>query len=197
MTNIAIILDIDTTIANNDHRASLLQRECLSCLTQWVPDSPHCSVCGSGDSRVPQKLWDRFLDPRLVALDEPVQKAQEAISALRGHGIPFHYVTGRSEALRGVTEQWLKQHFEFNPTESELMMRQRSHEGLVASRSKEQSLLNLIRKRNLEGYKFFFMEDDPHVFRMYRKYGIVIQCPEGWDSWVPEPANGVEEPFTR
>ena len=54
------------------------------------------------------------------------------------------------------------------------------------------------RLSDLMGYgqhDFMFYEDDPYVFDTYRKYGVVVQCPEAWNYLMPEGKEN-DIPFT-
>lgn len=197
--SVTFIIDIDTTIANNDHRASFLEKECIACLQKvGFEHRPTCKACGGTDHRITQGSWDKFLSVDLLRDDVPVEKAQTAIHRMRELHIPFHFITGRNEGLRQVTEDWLVEHFGWNSTKERLCMRAEAHKGMSASVYKERAF-NELRQSipALEHSSFIFMEDDPHVFRMYSKYGIVIKCPEGWDHWCPTPSTGHEPAFNR
>lgn len=192
------IIDIDTTIANNDHRAIFLEKECLGCSTKLgVEYRPVCPVCGGTAHVIAQAGWDKFLKPELLLQDSPEPKAQQAIANMRQHGIPFHFITGRNERLREPTETWLSEHFDWNSSRERLKMRTEAHKNTRASVYKEQAFKELVEELSLQDNSFIFMEDDTHVFRMYEKYGIVIRCPEGWEHWCPTPETGIEPVFKR
>ncbi len=197
MKRLVAIIDIDTTIANNDHRAELLQKHCVVCggaKQSGHHDKSWCPTCvSSTKDKVSQDSWDTFLRPDLVALDEPVRKAQDIIHHWRKCGLEFHFLTGRNEGLREVTEDWLKRYFGFDPSREALIMRSNeSHGETPASKYKEWAFLKLVKDRGLEDCIFLFCEDDPYVFRMYAKYGMCLRCPEGWEHFAPEHARGIE-----
>lgn len=197
MPNLCVIVDIDTTIANNDHRAAYLDKECVRCLAKI--DTHHrarCKICGGYDARISQESWDKFLDPEIMMHDTPVPEAQKVIEYFRTHDIPFHYLTGRNESMRAVTEAWLTEHFDLRPHQ-EVVMRPVNLGKVPASKYKEQAFLDLKARQNLEGYTFFFMEDDPFVFSMYQKYGLVLRCPEAWKHFLPEDGLGNESDFRQ
>lgn len=197
MPKVISIIDIDTTIANNDHRASLLQKECIQCLNKLgYEHRAACTVCASLDSRVTQSSWDAFLHPELLAKDVPVQAAQRVISHMRVLGLELHFVTGRIEGLRPVTEIWLKEHFQFDESRGEtLVMRSVSMDGVSASKYKAHAVKEFVTSN--PGSQFLFFEDDTHVFNTYSKLGLVIKCPEGWEYFHPEGAKGVEAAWKR
>lgn len=192
------IIDIDTTIANNDHRAELLEKQCMVCLGPMDKvHRPTCKGCGSTDYKISQSSWDNFLSPELMRKDPPEEKAQDVIHRMRELGMEFHFITGRNERLREVTEEWLHEHFGHDPARESLIMRGPAHKNSSASSYKEDAFQQLKQERGLTDCAFVFMEDDPYVFRMYQRHGIVIKCPEGWEHWMPPPGTGHEPVWTR
>lgn len=188
------IVDIDTTIANNAHRVGLLEKTCKICLGPVPPEHrASCPNCGNTTAKITQDSWDKFLMPELVAVDAPVIEAQRVISGLKKVGIQHHYLTGRNESLRDVTEQWLANHFGFDKNSQHLEMRPTSWENVRASDFKEHKFLEL-RKRLGENERYVFCEDDKHVFTMYSQYGLVLQCPEAWASLNPLGFSRSNEP---
>lgn len=201
MKRMVAIIDIDTTIANNDARAELLQKECVICGGAKTHE-PH-SVCPTclveTDDKISQKSWDTFLRPDLMALDTPVERGVEAIKSMRKHGMEFHFITGRNEKLREVTEEWLRHHIDWDSSRESLMMRGSEDSDTRASVYKERALHRLIKERqlNVDDVSFLFFEDDAWVFKMYSKYGICVKCPEAWDFFCPEHEQSVERVWNR
>lgn len=195
---VLFIVDIDTTIANNDHRAIHLEKRCVACgHIVGYEHRPSCPACGCTTHTVTQEGWDKFLNPSALLLDTPVVKAQQVLSKFDELDIPYHFITGRNEQLRNVTESWLSAHFNWNPN-SPVQLRMRPEGNRMrASEYKEFSFISLLNDLQEDYHQFFFMEDDSHVFQMYAKYGIVIRCPEGWDHWCPAPATGLEPQLKR
>jgi hypothetical protein len=195
MKRLVAIIDIDTTIANNDERAALLVKHCVVCGGAKAPSNDkraHCTTCAMPTSnKVDQASWDTFLRTDLVALDTPVRKAQDVIKHWRSCGLEFHFLTGRDEVLREVTEQWLKDHFGWQPLKEDLYMRGPEHDRVPASKYKEEAFLKLKKARGLDDCIFLFCEDDPYVFRMFSKHGMCLRCPEGWEHFAPEAAPDV------
>lgn len=193
MNRVVHIIDIDTTIANNDHRAELLQKHCVTCGSAKTHGiRSFCNTCQTQtDDKITQESWDTFLDPDLMALDTPVPEAQEAISQMRKHNMEFHFLTGRNESFREVTTEWLRRYFGFDEKRESLKMRPMTMMETSSTIYKEHALKELIEERNLQDASFFFYEDDIWVFRMYAKYGIVLQCPEAWKSFCPAGQAGV------
>ena len=193
------VFDIDSTIANNDHRAALLEKRCSVCLHSPVPQGHHqpCPVCGSTVSKITQSSWDAFLDADLVAKDAPIPRAIACLERLRSMGAHITFITGRNVRKMGpVTKAWLRDHAGWDEKSETLYMRQPDEEGMTASVYKERALQRL--KDDLgEECVFIFFEDDHHVFNLYNKHGIVVKCPEAWDFICPEGARGEEAAWAR
>lgn len=199
MNRLVLIVDIDTTIANNNKRAELLQKHCVVCGGPKTHEQhsicPTCMV--ETDDKISQESWDTFLRPDLMALDTPVEKGVTALKRFRQHDVEFHFITGRNEGLREVTEEWLTKHVDWKREREELIMRSFAEGNTRASTYKENALKRLIEKRNLHDCSFIFFEDDPWVFKMYSKYGICVKCPEAWDYFCPEAASSLEKVWNR
>lgn len=200
------VFDIDTTIANNDHRALLLNKSCVLCGTPCTGEiDAHCPSCGTGreNIKIPQDCWDRFLAPDLIMLDTVEPDALRVVNRLRELEMDFHFVTGRNEGLREVTEAWLALYFGWRGKEGrteQLYMRPNDgSKGIPASVMKERLLHQLMDKNRLNPAidRFVFFEDDPYVFAMYEKYGVVVKCPEGFKYWCPPTEDRSGEPAWR
>ena len=202
MSKVVFIIDIDTTIANNDHRASLLSRVCASCGISLSPSARGaCSRCGSFETRIPQESWDDFLQEELIAKDSVEVGAKRTIDAFRKFGFEFHFITGRNGTKanrRAVTEQWLRDNVDWNPDQELLFMRTFADEGKVASVYKEAAFKRLCAAKGYGLYvNFIFFEDDHFVFNTYEKYGIVISSPGCWEFFAPAGATGEEALWRR
>jgi predicted secreted acid phosphatase len=196
---IVAVIDIDTTIANNDVRAALLHKHCLVCGgSKGSSYRSHCDTCRMvTEDKIRQESWDAFLEPSVIRLDTPVPEAQRALEAMRAHGMEFHFITGRNERLRPVTEEWLTQYFGWDKSREALIMRSDAFKNSTASSYKEEALKQLISEQQLQDASFLFFEDDPYVFRMYSKYGVCVQCPQAWTSFCPQPGTGEEATWRR
>lgn len=195
------IVDIDSTIANNNHRADMLEKQCIVCLHVPMPVKHHapCPNCGNTISKVTQSSWDSFLDPEAVYQDAPIEKAIQVLNRMRQLGFEIHFITGRNEGYTGdVTKRWLKEHAGWNPDTECLIMRQASESGMAASKYKAVAFERLKEQCGFDdSTTYVFFEDDPHVFGVYERYGIVVRCPEGWQHFMPSPATGYEPPLGR
>ncbi len=193
------IFDIDTTIADNTHRAELLKKTCIVCLSpKPVGHRAPCPACGKETrSNTDQADWDLFFDPALVIKDTPIAKALQYTNYLRSRKAELHFLTGRSEEARSVTDLWLKTKFNMQEGEN-LIMRPVHEDGLMASEYKERALHRLsVDKGYGRDTLFFFYEDDPHVLGMYGRHGIVVKCPEAWEFFMPDTPQEEEKAWSN
>jgi hypothetical protein len=202
MSRVVFIIDIDITIANNDHRAVHLRSSCGSCgRTIPVEERGPCTSCGSHEVSIPQESWDNFLDPDLILQDQVVPGAKRTIDLFRKFGFEFHFITGRNgtKLLRAdATRKWLSEKLDWNPDKELLMMRTLEDNERPASVYKQhafQRLLNI--KQYQDDVNFIFFEDDHFVFNTYSKYGIVVESPGCWEYFVPNGATGEEAVWRR
>lgn len=180
------VIDIDTTLANNDHRASLL--------------------CKDAEGVVTQESWDAFLDEATMFRDTLQPFALNAIEVMRQLGYTIVFLTGRNERLRKVTELWLAKHIAWNPYAETLLMRKTTEACVPASVCKralfEEYLDNIDKQREERDYyedtcsvyedTYMFFDDDPHVLDMWRKLGTAFKCPEAWQ-WMCTPTPSTPE----
>lgn len=187
MARVVAVFDIDGTLADNEHRAALLEKRCSACLYQPIRTKhrSECPNCGSTTSKVTQESWDQFLDPSLMKLDTPILPALKVLDQLREAEAEVHFITGRVRRDSWlVTLEWLQDRAGKRNDEI-LLMREKEDEGIPASRYKARAIDRLKESIGSEGL-FIFFEDDPHVFPVYNKHGIVIRCPEGWEHFNPK-----------
>jgi hypothetical protein len=85
-----VVFDIDGTLANAKHR-----------LHHIIPD-PNAIY-----EQPFKKDWDKFLSDELVAKDEPIEQMWDTLYALMQDGHRVIFITGRPEAQRKVTYNWL------------------------------------------------------------------------------------------
>lgn len=189
------IIDIDTTLANNDHRAVLLERHCLDCgLPVGGEHRPICKSCGSERSHTPQHKLDQFLDPKLMAQDTPQPHALDVIESMRSKLWWIVFMTGRNSKHRPVTEQWLRDHMAWRSEREQLIMRPMENTGTPASQMKEKMFLDFRDSNGLENAPFMFFEDDRYVLGTWQKYGMVFLCPQAWEYMNPEVHDRAVEP---
>lgn len=189
------IIDIDTTIANNDHRAILLEKQCKTCEIPMAPaHRSACDQCGGTDHHIPQGHWDKFLQPDLILQDGLQPHALEVIENMRAHNWRIVFLTGRNESLRDVTERWLNKNVERWPQQEPCLMRPKTDESVPASVMKERIFLDWRDKQGLKNYPFMFFEDDKYVISMWQKYGIVFFCPAAWEHMNAQGLERTVEP---
>lgn len=189
------IIDIDTTLANNDHRAVLLEKHCVTCALPM--GSAHRSICQScGGSRyyTPQEKWDQFLDPDLMIKDTPQPHAVSVLESMRAKNWWIVFMTGRNEKHREVTEEWLNTHMLRRPNNENLIMRPKGATNIPASVMKEQMFLEFRNSHSLHNASFLFFEDDRFVLATWQKYGMVFLCPQAWEYMNPEVHDRAIEP---
>lgn len=190
---ITCVIDIDRTIADNAARAQVLAMSCSACGSCNTTDN-YCVNCGSDLVKYTDESFDEFLSADSMALDKPILTAQHGMKFIRDN-YNYIYITGRKDKQhREVTESWLAQHYEFRVgvDSKRLFMRTASYEGMKASDYKEAVFLKYKQDHMDDHYIFF--EDDPYIWTMYSKHGIVIKCPEGWETFNPRGKNRLTEP---
>lgn len=183
------IVDIDKTIANNEHRVHLLRKTCVSCDT--IVTSSRCPNCQCDISTTPTNSWKAFQDPNLLRLDEPRLDAQEVIHKAMRIGVHVHYITGRQPNARTVTQEWLTDHFGFDNTKNKLLLRdidsysQPKEKHVSAKLHKEAKFLQL---KEMCGYTdndiFSWFDDDRPVLNYMSKYGLIYYAPDCWQTMV-------------
>lgn len=181
------IIDIDTTIANNDHRAVLLEKHCATCaLPMGHEHRSICQSCGGTASVTPQEKWDQFLDPDLMIKDSPQPHAISVLENMRQKNWWLVFLTGRNEKHREVTEKWLDIHMLRRPQNEVVVMRPAHAHSVPASVMKEEMFLKWRADHGLELAPFMFFEDDRFVLGTWQKYGMVFLCPQAWEYMNPE-----------
>lgn len=167
-----LFLDIDGTLSNFSHRLHLL---------------------GNDPSK---EDFERFLDPILVRADDPFPKAQQVISMIRPFLYSIHFITGRREGLRSITESWLLQHFDILPTNDSLHMRPEG-EYTTASSHKKIQVEKVLSKIDHYGRTLVFIEDDPYVLPIYSMHGLTLKAPQCWDLFLHATPKKKEELFSK
>lgn len=195
MVRTVAIWDIDGTLANHDHRSVFLEKTCNMCLYKPMPVGHHvgCPMCGSTSSTASQESWDKFLDPNAMLKDTPIPAALSVLERLRSMSAEIHYITGRRRETHEATEMWLNNNVGKTPSET-LNMRELEDNGMPASNYKSRAIDRLKSRIGSEGV-FLFFEDDPHVFSVYNKHGLVVRCPDGLEHFMPKGPSRPEEPW--
>ena len=151
-----LILDIDGTIANIDHRAGLVEQD--------EPD------------------WDAFFDPELVSKDKPIPEAQKAFSSIDQFD-ELVFLTGRPESLSETTQDWLQEHFDLSPNEYELFMRP-DDDDRPSVEVKEEIILELVEE--IDKSDILFVDDEEDNLVMMSQYGEALEPEEAWELFTLE-----------
>lgn len=139
-----VVVDIDSTLADTRHRHG---------------KSPHSD---------PDATWLSY--GLLCADDVPIAGTVRTVEMLWVAGHSVHIVTGRGEAVRGLTSQWLRAHgVPFNS----LTMRQ-DHESEDHVEYKKFHLLRLMEETQRTAY--LAIEDWPDIVDMYESLGVPTLC---------------------
>jgi hypothetical protein len=154
-----LILDIDGTIANGEHRVHLID---------GTPEG-----------------WTKFLSPELVKKDAPIVKAQKCIAKLiKIPNIEIVFLTGRNEGLRTVTNSWIRKHFGiYNAT---LIMRPLGDERTPTEYKSGQ--LRVLRKIYKCSW-MAFDDDKYMMPIYEKFGAICFHAPTCWDTMYPEFKN--------
>ncbi len=209
MTKTVMVLDIDMTLADHTHRAHLLQDFCSACgcastITTCNKDgssSKNCMMCDCDVFVTPKASWIAFCQPDLMMKDVPFKKAQAVVAkAMTKDSIDVHFITGRADSDRELTEEWLKAHYGFSPVFNSLYMRagnsytDRNVVHTPASVHKRWCFTKLCADRGYTGSEtFMFFDDDRHVIDMYSEFGFVFKAPECWDIMSPDKQTAQEK----
>jgi len=183
------VLDVDGTIANNEHRARLLYHECHQCLTGMDgltgPGQFVCPHCGCMDSKATSASWDRFNDLSLMEQDTPIPRTQKCVKALESLGYPVHYLTARYLSQREVTLGWLQVHFGFDASKQYLLTRDTDdHHGPKSHEFKENAVkqLRALCDSQYENPNYVFVDDKSSNLKMFSRHGLSLKAPEFWQT---------------
>lgn len=162
-----IILDIDGTLANFEHRL-------------------HFITGGNSD-------WKSFISPEQVALDKPFPEAQRALKEMQipqNIGGTAVLLTGRNEALREVTTKWLLEHYGIDVSKylnKYLIMRKDGDDSLPTV-YKAQAIQHIY-KQFIDYYDagpYLAFDDDKFMMRVYKEFSIVpFLAPDCWKYVAP------------
>lgn len=148
--DMCIIVDLDGTLCNNDHRAKFVQES-------------------NG-----KKNWKEFFAG--VADDKPNSWCIELIMAMKSSGYKLVFCTGRPEDYREVTEKWLSKHVPTNESSYKVFMRPKKDKR-EDSIIKEIILdFEIIPRYNV----LLAIDDRDSVVKKWRERGITtLQCNYG------------------
>lgn len=146
-----IIFDIDGTLADNTHRQ-------------------HFLAGGKKD-------WKSFLSPEELAKDTPNQAVVQLANILIMNGTTIVLCSGRAEARRKVTEEWLAKHLVYVGYGEYLPLYMRANGDHRPDTVVKKELLGHIRETY---YPWLVIDDRTSVVKMWREEGLTcLQCAEG------------------
>lgn len=161
-----IVLDLDQTIADNSHRAHLVEKA--------------------------PKNWDAFFEPSLVFKDKVVAGAERVLTLLQELKYTFVILTGRNEDLRDTTMRWLHENLNIEVRDDFLLMRPNGNM-LSAAEFKREQLLTFKQSLENKNVPFLIIDDDESVNEALRDLGVVLKAPECWQILFPVPQPPPEE----
>ncbi len=131
------------------------------------------------DDNNPQ-LWDWIVD-HLSTVEYPVHETAVEVLQHLNRCDPLVVVsTGRPEALREVTDRWLRQFFQFE----HLFMRSNGDFRVNAEVKRDALTRDIIPLA--EGRELFAFEDDAGSLRMYEEAGVrPFAAPDCWEKLHP------------
>ena len=103
-----IACDIDGTLSNPGHRLRFIQpkgEDCPVCEDNWAPGEDHTRT---GSCIYAKKDWDGFF--AACGDDPPIPQTVELVQDLMLAGHTVEFWTGRREAERDTTIEWLNEH---------------------------------------------------------------------------------------
>jgi predicted secreted acid phosphatase len=156
-----VIIDIDGTLADNDHRAHHVERE-------------------EGDKR--PKDWDAFRDASLVIKDKPIEHTRHCIEQMLRLNYHVMFVTGRDEAMRDVTARWLKDQYDLDVNDDTLHMRGSGN--MLSPAAYKRDTVQAI-KSNYPRDSFILIDDDRWIWPVYAEFGLALRAPECWATMFP------------
>ena len=159
-----IVLDVDSTLANNKHREHLL--------------------------KLRPKNWDAFHEPALVIKDEVIEGVDRVLKHWKELKHTFVVLTGRHERLRDTTMRWLHERLPIDIPDTHLLMRPDGNM-LSGAEAKRQQIIAFKTSLNDPRPDFLFVDDDPRAREALKDLGIVLQAPQCWEllfPYIPEAA---------
>ena len=148
-----IVLDIDQTVSNNDHRAHLVE-------------------CATPD-------WPAFLAPELVIKDTLITGAKKGVNKLIKGNHKIVFLTGRNEGLRDVTKEWILKNLDIKVDHRTLLMRKL--DDLRTPSAYKRSQLSRLYYDYGDPSQYIYIDDDLHCLKMAQEFGAVtLKAPECW-----------------
>jgi len=150
-------IDVDGTVANNDHRVHLIQN-------------------GNSD-------WDEFFRPEQMVKDSPIQAARAHFAEGRFLYGDFVFLTARIESTHDVTKAWLIEHG--FATDVTRVICKPNIIRLQRSRVFKPSVLATVGRYDYPDREFVLIEDYGEVRRATEEAGFkTLHAPDCWNEWT-------------
>lgn len=161
-----LIVDIDGTLANLEHRLHFVDKE------KPTPED-----------------WDKFFDPDLVVKDTPIALSKEAMQICSDYFDDIVFLTGRIEELREITAAWLDEYFSIDPDEDHLFMRPQDM-NVTDDRSEWADFKKVVFEDEIQPLypdeDFVFIDDTDDILEMLAPHGLTLKAPECWKLLIPK-----------
>jgi hypothetical protein len=187
-----VLCDIDSSVANNDHRTPYIEPPCPRCGP--LETNPNCPACHGTRIAKHSADWDAFYHPTMLAADSPIETARPGIQRLieldRANKAALFFLTGRPERTRPSTLSWLTGHLwpdmpltrsidlsnEDGPTVLPRLLMRGDADRRHSVQYKEMQIVQFSGR----GESLLFIDDDLRNKEMYSKYGLYLKAPECW-----------------
>jgi hypothetical protein len=128
----------------------------------------------------PTPDWKAFLDPEIIKSDLPIPTAQAGLDFLQQIGAKLVFLTGRGEALRESTQEWLLKHYKIKANSENLYMRKVTDTRIPSEYKTEH--LQTIKSLSFKDYNSIIaIDDDPYMVKVYFSMGILpLSAPDCW-----------------
>ena len=103
------IIDIEGVVADSSARFAKAE-EAKQAFVHDFGTSDAFSAGNWGKQRAQDVYWQRAFDPESIALDVPIEGAQDAIRRIERSGYSVFLLTSRPDSLREATLDWLSKH---------------------------------------------------------------------------------------
>jgi predicted kinase len=171
--NPIVIVDIDGTVADCEHRLRFIQPRtelCPVCNAAGKPEP--CKHCGNHGIIAAKKDWKSFHNPELLAKDPVIEPIAELVGAMFQRGYDIVFLTGRDTSIGTVTEDWINNNL--GDKYHHLFMRQAGDSRPDYTHKLE--ILSFIPKSRVA----FILEDRDQCVRAMRDKGYtVLQVKDG------------------
>lgn len=153
-----LILDIDGTLSDAEHRAHYVNKD--------IPD------------------WQGFLQPNLVGLDTVIEGSQRGFEYLSKIATKVYFLTGRNESLREVTAKWLHDNFKVNKLKHVRLIMRPLNDNRLPTTYKDEALVKI---KAHSPRVTIAIDDDKFMMKVYRDHGfIALHAPECWKTMFPD-----------